>query len=456
MAELGKPIWSQGMFMRPQHFQQQERYWEAFVHDHVCGQSGYAWGLRRLEIDRAALELGRFEVTRIEVTLPDGTPLGAPGIADLPPPRAFGTEAQGKRVMLALPIRRTDVSEVSLPESPQAQRRWRCRTVSLRDTSSDGDEHAEVQLGRLAPVLLLEDEPRDTCEAVPIARVETASETSITLNESYLPPVMNCRSHAAYMRTLRDLRSLLHRRAENLAKQIDPNTAVGLSDMLDFLQLQMINRHEMVFAHMVQLEHLPPERAYVATAELAGELSTFLPERRAKPPPVYDHADPGPGWRHLVRTVTTALGQISDRHGVELPLERQPNGARVAAIHDHGLLDFGRFILVVRCNAPREITATQIERRVKVCSAESMREIVALQLSGIPCKVVPVVPRGLPYFPNATYLEVDRTAALWDEVRSSGTLAVYIMAGTEATFDVQLWALRGAAAVPSPAMQAMQ
>ena len=455
MSEAGKPIWSQGMFLRPQHFQQQERYWESFIRDHVSGQSGYGWGLRRLDIDRAALELGRFEVTRFAVTLPDGTPLGAPGISELPPPRIFGAEARGKRVMLALPIRRSDAADVSPVESPGAERRWRRCTVSLRDTSSENDEYCEVQLGRLAPVVLLEGEPRDTYVAMPIARIQIASDTEITLDENYLPPVMNCRIHPGYMRTLRDIRSLLHRRAEHLATQLDPNTAVGMSDMLDFLLLQMMNRHETAFAHMIQLEHLAPERAYVATAALAGELSTFLPDRRAKPPPVYDHADPGPGWRQLVQRVTSALGRVADRHGIELPLQRQSNGARVAAIHDHGLLDSGRFIVVVRSNAPREITAAQIERRLKVCSMESLREIVALQLSGIPCMVVPVVPRGLPYYPDATYLEVDRTAALWEEVRSSGTLAIY-MAGAEADFDLRLWGLRGITAVPAPAAQAVQ
>ena len=456
MPEFGKPVWSQGMFMRPQHFQQQERYWESFVHDRVSGQSGYGWGLRRLDIDRAALELGRFEVTRIALVLPDGTPLGAPGIADLPPPRALGPQAQGKRVLLALPICRTDAAEVSPDGAPDTERRWRRRPVSLRDTASEDGEYCEVQIGRLAPVLLLEGEPRDTYETVPIARVESASDTELTLDESYLPPVMNCRCHPGYMRTLRDILSLLHRRAEHLAAQIDPNTAVGLSDALDFLLLQTVNRHESVFAHLGQLEHIAPERAYAATAELAGELSTFLPERRTQPPPVYDHADPGPGWRALVHSVSSALGRISDRHGVELALEHQPNGSWVAAIQDHGLLDFGRFIVVVRTNAPREIAAPRIERRLKVCSMESIREIVALQLSGIPCTAVPVVPRGLPYYPNATYLEVDRTVELWEEVRSSGNLAIYIMAGAETTFDVQLWALRGAGEDSAPARRTLQ
>ena len=456
MPELGKPIWSQGTFLRPQHFQQQERYWASFVNDLVSARSGYGWGLGRLEIDRSALELGRFEVTRIALILPDGTPLSAPGIADLPPPRALGPEAQGKRVLLALPTCRSDSPEVSSAEATDTEGRWRRTSVSLRDTSSEDGEHCEVQLGRLAPVLVLEGEPADTYETVPIARVASASDTEITLDENYLPPVTNCRCHPGYMRTLHDIVATLHRRAAHLASQIDPNTAMGMSDTLDFLLLLTVNRHTSAFAHLSQLEHIAPERVYAATAELAGELSTYLPDRRAEPPPAYDHADPGPGWRRLVQSVSSALGRISDRHGVELALQHQPNGAWWATVHDQVLLDAGRFFVVVRTRTPREITGPQIERRLKVSCMDRMREIVALQLSGIPCTVVSVVPPGLPYFPDATYLEVDRTVDLWDEVRSSGTIAIYLMAGAETTFDVALWALRDVGEASSPAGGASQ
>ena len=172
MAESGKPIWYQGMFMRPQHFQQQERYWETFVNEHLSGQFGYGWGLRQLEIDQAALEVGSFHITQLVVTLPDGTPLSAPGVADLPPPRTFRMEAAGKRVMLALPIRRTDAPEVSSSDSAEHERRWRRLSVSLRDISREDEEYCEVQVGRLAPVLLLEDEVTGAYGSVPIARIK--------------------------------------------------------------------------------------------------------------------------------------------------------------------------------------------------------------------------------------------------------------------------------------------
>ena len=455
MAESGKPIWYQGMFMRPQHFQQQERYWETFIHEHVSGQFGYGWGLRQLEIDQAALKLGSFHVTKIVVTLPDGTPLSAPGVADLPPPRTFGVEAAGQRVMLALPIRRTDATEVSETDATAHERRWRRLSVSLRDTSREDEEYREVQVGHLAPVLVLEEEEAGAYGTVPIARIESASENGITLDENYLPPVMDCNAHAGYMRALGDIRALLHRRAETLAKQLDPSTATGLSDMLDFLLLQLINRHEAAFAHMMQLDHIQPERAFVATAELAAELTTFLPARRAEPPPVYNHTDPGPGWRTLVRLITSAFGLISDRHGLELPLERQANGSHVATIHDRSLLEVARFILIVRVNAPREVAQAQIENRLKVGSVESLREIVNLQLSGIPCKTLPVVPRDLPYYPDASYLEVDRTVPLWEEVRASASLALY-MAGGYTPAELQLWAVRSRATSLPVALEGVQ
>ncbi len=460
MAQTGKPIWSQGMFMRPQHFQQQNRYYEDFVNDYVSAQFGYGWGLRRLEIDETALTLGKFQIAAISAIFPDGTPLNAPGNAVLPPSRNFGDEASEKRVVLALPIRRTDVPEVSLDDeaSPNGiePRRLTKFSVSLRDISGEEEEYNDIDVGRLAPVLLLEGEAMDAYTTVPIARIASISDEGIALDKKYLPPVVNCITHPGYMRSLGDISAILHRRAEALSKQIDPVTATGLSDMLDFLLLQMVNRYQASISHMTQLEHLLPERAYHAIAELYGEVATFLPERRVEAQPPYDHADPGPGWNKLVEAITEAFARIADRHGVELPLERQANGSHVATIHDRDLLDTARFILLLRLNAPREVVQTQIENRLKVSSVESLREIVNLQLSGIPCKILAIAPRGLPYYPDATYLEIDTTAPLWQKVRDTASVAIYL-AWADSVYSLQLWTVRSSENTQLPiAMEGMR
>ena len=456
--------------MRPQHFQQQERYWESFVNERLCNGAVTGWGLTELAIDATALTVGRFEVTSLAAVMRDGTPLRAPRNAALPPPRRFAAEARDRRVLLALPIRRPDAAEVS--DSPDATpgHRWTPRQLSLRDASSGEDVKCQVRVGVLAPTLLLEGENADEFETLPIARIRSASDMKIRLDDGYLPPVMDCRAHEGYQRQLGEVHSLLSRRAEALCRQLDPNTAAGLADLRDFLLLQAVNRYEAAVTHLLQISHLDPERAFALLVELAGELGSFLPESRPHPPPAYDHLDPGPGWKALRSRIDDSLGTISERQGVQLPLRRQPNGSLVAMVEDRSLLDSARFILIVRMEDTLALTTLpsalgapqgtdsrpaaaapepgssapdrghQLETRIKIGSVDRLREIVSLQLPGVPCSVVRIVPRGLPYHADAAYLEVDTSAPRWKDVRESGGLALYLLGGGSNT--IQLWAVR--------------
>ena len=60
-----KPLWFEGMFMRPQHFQQNDRHWNARLEGRLGGLAPYGWGLRHSEIDDNMLALGKLSVTAI-------------------------------------------------------------------------------------------------------------------------------------------------------------------------------------------------------------------------------------------------------------------------------------------------------------------------------------------------------------------------------------------------------
>lgn len=438
----GKPVWTQGMFMRPQHFQQQETYWDMLFGQHLVGRTGHGVGLSKLEIDEAALATGRFVVSAAEGIFPDGTLMRAPGNAILPRPRAFGAHGSGGRVFLAIPARRSDGPELAQNGvGGERHHRWGCETVTLRDSSQEEDSYGDVKVARLHPVLLHESERSADFEYLPIARIERALETEIVLDSAWLPPASDCNVHSGYTRSLADVRSVLHRRAETLAEHIDPNTSTGLSDTLDFLLLQTVNRHLARFGHMLGLKRLPPERAFAAMIELDGELATFTPVRRRRAQPQWNSADPGEAWSGVVRSIIDTLARISDRHGIQLPLQRNANGFWVAQIHDRSLLDSCRFILVARADDGAVLPSSQIPLRLKVGSVERLREIVALQLSGLPCRTMPVVPRSLPYYPGANYLEIDRSSPMWADIAASTGLAVHIM-GNQSNIAVELWTLR--------------
>ncbi len=69
-----KVVWSEGMFLSPQHFQQQERYVEHFTREFAGQISPNAYGLTSLELDRSMLNIGKVSVRRAKGIFPDGTP----------------------------------------------------------------------------------------------------------------------------------------------------------------------------------------------------------------------------------------------------------------------------------------------------------------------------------------------------------------------------------------------
>ena len=70
---MDKVIWSEGMFLRPQHFQQFERYIEDQAAARHRYLTPYNWGITKLEIDSSLLSLGKVAVIYAEGVFPDGS-----------------------------------------------------------------------------------------------------------------------------------------------------------------------------------------------------------------------------------------------------------------------------------------------------------------------------------------------------------------------------------------------
>src|SRR6516225_4122704 len=81
-----KVVWGEGLFLQPQHLQQQERYIERLVRGSTSGMRPFPWGLTQLDLDTDMLTLGKFAVRSAAGVLPDGTPFSIPHDVDHPPP----------------------------------------------------------------------------------------------------------------------------------------------------------------------------------------------------------------------------------------------------------------------------------------------------------------------------------------------------------------------------------
>ena len=84
MSWRNRVIWSEGLFLRPQHFQQNVRYLEQYVEGRSGGLRPSAWGCDSLTVDQDMLRIGKVAISSAKGVFPDGTPFNIPD--DDPPP----------------------------------------------------------------------------------------------------------------------------------------------------------------------------------------------------------------------------------------------------------------------------------------------------------------------------------------------------------------------------------
>ena len=71
MGWENKVVWGEGLFLQPQHLQQQERYLERLIRTSTSGLTPFAYGFTQLEIDTDLLTIGKLAVRSAAGILPE-------------------------------------------------------------------------------------------------------------------------------------------------------------------------------------------------------------------------------------------------------------------------------------------------------------------------------------------------------------------------------------------------
>ena len=190
MSWTNRVVWQEGMFLRTQHFQQQDRWTEQLVRGRVQALRPHPWGLVEYALDRDLLGTGRFALASATGVFEDGTPFSLPGETDHPPPLELPDSARNVLVYLALPIRQAGAVEVA---DSATEGRYAARPFEAYDTHSASPQPAELQVGRLRLRYLLETDERTGYLCIGLARVtEVTADRRIILDERWIPPSLVC------------------------------------------------------------------------------------------------------------------------------------------------------------------------------------------------------------------------------------------------------------------------
>ncbi|MCL6707125.1 type VI secretion system baseplate subunit TssK [Pseudomonas sp. R2.Fl] len=441
MTSTGKPLWLEGMFLRPQHLQQYDRWIESNLDQRVASLMPFPWGIRKLEFDLDALKVGQIRLSEIDVVFPDGTAYAAPEKQPLPAAVHVGPQVQGKRVFLALPIRTPGGVEVA--ETDGGTQRFRNSAVQAIDTTRAARAAADISVGLLNARIVLEGQPLDEMTILPIAEIDAVDALNqVTLSETFIPPVTATGASRRLVSIIEQIRGLLRSRATSLAAGAAGQGGDGRSGMLDIMTLGIANRFEATLAHSVRIGLHDPESVYRDIVALAAELSAYAAPSRLPPEfPPYQHLDLRATFEPLLAILRNMLSVIVERNAISIPLSERDFGIWLGQIEDRMTFVDRRFILIARANVALEIVRQQLPIQIKIGPVEQIRDLVNLQLPGIAIQPLSVAPREIPFIQNAVYYEVDTRNPLWARFRESAAIALHI-SGDYPGLALELWAIQ--------------
>ena len=442
MTWTNRVVWLEGMFLRAQHFQQQDRWLESLVRERTSPLRPHGWGLTEAVINRDLLATGQFALTSASGVFEDGTPFSLPGETDQPVPLDLPETTRNAIVYLTLSMRQVGSLEVVADRSSEV--RYVQHPFEAYDTHSGSPQPAELQVGRLRLRYMLESDNRAGYHGIGLARVvEVGADRKVALDDRWIPPALLCGAVPPLAGLLSELAGMLNQRGEALAARLTAPGSRGVADVSDFLLLQSVNRAQKLLSHWAHAGAVHPVDLYAALVQMAGDFATFTEaSRRPSDYPPYRHSDLQRSFAPVVADLRRSLSAVIEQTAVPIPLQKRAHGVQVGPIVDRGILRSTTFVLTVQADVPTETLRRLFPAQAKIGAVEHIRELVNVALPGIAVRPLPVAPRQLPFYSGASYFELDRNSAHWKEMQSSGGFAIHV-SGDFPNLNMELWAIRG-------------
>jgi type VI secretion system protein ImpJ len=445
MRHENRVAWSEGMFLRVQHFQQSDRWTERLVRTATRHLSPYPWGIAEIGIDRSALAIGQFALSNLRGIMPDGTPFEAPVDADLPPPLVLDEATKNAIVYLALPTRQPGKADIALNGGGKLnQVRVVASPYEAPDANVDTDFMAPIDVGRLSLRYLKTGDELSGYDLIGLARViEVRSDRAVVLDPDYIAPSLTCAAEPRLNELITELLGIVRHRAEAIAERIGDPTIRGTAEVGDYFLLQILNRIDPMLKHVsLNATRLHPIVFYEQCIQLAGELATFTTDSKRAPDfPPYRHDDLKGTFAAVFDDLRASLSSVLEQAAVSIELIERRHGVRVGMINDRSLLKDAGFVLAVRAEIPAEEVRRKLPAQIKVGPVERIADLVNVALAGIPVRPLPVLPRQLPYRSGTVYFELDTKNPLWKQLDTSGAIALHL-SGEFPELEMELWALR--------------
>jgi type VI secretion system protein ImpJ len=432
--------WSEGMFLKPQHFQQADLYQDARLFYHLRTLNPFHWGVFKLRVDAEALENMLLRVEHCEAVLPDGLILDFPESVLLEEASfqdEFAATASSLGVFLA--VRALDVDGAFVERF--GQRGEARRDLLMRD--NEGIIDFLIPQAKIVFAQSADDERLAGYESVKVCEIRRTGRTSprFELSPQYFPPALSLHAAPGLVGAVNEIverlcaasRVLGQHRRERGPEAI----GYGVGDLEQLLARQMLNQYVPALQNSIANDCVHPYVVYGLLAELRGALTSYWPEEEAWSFPPYDHADLARCFGTLCEAIRRLLERLLPVHYLELVLTRD-HFQFSTELEETVFARGNAYFLALHANVPEDALRKRIESQAKVSSVADMVQLVNFADRGVPLRFTPIPPAEIPRYAGYVYFQVDVADRRWSRVKDAASFAFYL-ADAEADMEARLF-----------------
>lgn len=462
MKKRARPIlWTQGLFLQPQHFQQFDLYMQSLFYPYAKYTHPYQWGVIQGRISDDSLEHRLFEVMEIEMVFPDGTWVQFPGNAYMQPRSLQEIQLEpGQKFTVYLGLKKWQEGEqnvVTINKMSEADERD-SRYVSMKNPEEVEDVHGAGPLARMRFMNYIikvfwetEVEKAGDYLLIPVAQLEYIDGT-MKKSRSFAPPAVSLAQSDLLLHTVKNIRDQISSRCAILEEYKNPEGAVLTENepnyIIYLLALRSLNRYLPMLHQCTADPMVHPWDMYGQLRQLIGELSSFTDRFNAlgvlkngtRLLPDYDHSN----LFHCYTEANVLIGELLNTLTIGaqniVTLEREEDFFK-GDIPLESLESRSIFYLVIKANGKEEEIVHSILHLSTISSSERISTLISRALPGVQMKQRPIPPPGLPRRPNSYYFKFEQDNDEWFELKRTGHIH-FFWPDAPADTEVQLIILK--------------
>ncbi|MFZ6674176.1 type VI secretion system baseplate subunit TssK [Undibacterium sp. Xuan67W] len=430
-----KILWGEGLFLRPQHFQQQDLYHEKRLYEVTNALHPYAWGITAAQWDKDALVNNTLRATELSLIFQDGEIVRAPLTDELPHDIDLSDIPMSQQSIIyyaAIPAMKGFGGNFSTSGQISNSTRYKQSNQEIPDLFTHA-ANAELSFLKKTLRFVSELEARDSYVSFPVVQLRRVSTGGFEIDPNFVAPSLSIRSSPILYSQLRRLMDALQAKVNALyGHHREPNKNIIEFRSGDISSFWLLHTASSAFAQLTHYFNHPafhPERLYEQLLSLAGALMTYSKNYSLSDLPPYNHVQPGPAFSKLDKIIRELLDTVISTKYFSIALSEVKPSYHLGSLDSGKIDEKTQFYLTVAADMPAIELVDIVPLRFKLGAPEDVEKFVLSAMPGVKLLHSPQVPAAVPVRPDTYYFSIENKGPMYERMLQAQSISIYVPSG---------------------------